>query len=202
MINLAQRLNEVAAEQGVKLLLVTAGEESARVPAADELVMVELGHVTLREACAASGVDAENAVGFQRYTPDGLTWTGLVELVAGAAVTADRLAQATELVEASGLSAVASADQPGRIVDRLFRPYFNRALRAVEAGIAAPDDIDHAIEMGLAYRQGPMKWLAGSATEHHHEVSAYLHDLLGEAAYHPAPASKIAMRVARARKRP
>ncbi|MEO1426036.1 MAG: 3-hydroxyacyl-CoA dehydrogenase family protein [Pseudomonadota bacterium] len=38
-------------------------------------------------------------------------------------------------------------------------PFNNDAIRAVEAGVASPADIDTAIKVGLGYKMGPMELL-------------------------------------------
>jgi len=38
-------------------------------------------------------------------------------------------------------------------------PFNNDAIRAVEAGVASPTDIDRAIKSGLGYKMGPMELL-------------------------------------------
>ncbi|GGF57924.1 3-hydroxybutyryl-CoA dehydrogenase [Mameliella alba] len=157
--------------------------------------LVELGQKTLREACAAQGIDPDTAIGLARYSVDGDTYTDLLEIVPGNGSPPAVVEEVREGVEAAGLVPVVSADMPGRIVDRLMRPYLNRALRAAEDGIATPEALDQAIEMGLGYRTGPMTRLRGDALLHHHDDAARLHEDLGDTAYRPAPTARIADRI-------
>ena len=48
-------------------------------------------------------------------------------------------------------------DKPGFILNALLVPFNNDAIRAVEAGVASPADIDKAIKSGLGYKMGPLE---------------------------------------------
>ena len=40
---------------------------------------------------------------------------------------------------------------------RCWCPFNNDCIRAVEAGVASPEDIDTAIKVGLGYKMGPLE---------------------------------------------
>ena len=48
-------------------------------------------------------------------------------------------------------------DKPGFILNALLVPFNNDCIRAVEAGVATPQDIDTAIKVGLGYKMGPLE---------------------------------------------
>jgi 3-hydroxybutyryl-CoA dehydrogenase len=52
---------------------------------------------------------------------------------------------------------VKTQDKPGFILNALLVPFNNDAIRAVEAGVAEPADIDRAIKVGLGYKMGPLE---------------------------------------------
>jgi len=52
---------------------------------------------------------------------------------------------------------VRTQDRPGFILNALLVPFNNDAIRAVEAGVAEPADIDRAIKLGLGYKMGPLE---------------------------------------------
>ena len=54
---------------------------------------------------------------------------------------------------------VKTQDKPGFILNALLVPFNNDVIRAVEAGVAKPADIDKAIKAGLGYRMGPCELL-------------------------------------------
>jgi 3-hydroxybutyryl-CoA dehydrogenase len=61
--------------------------------------------------------------------------------------------------EAAGQTPVKTQDKPGFILNALLVPFNNDVIRAVEAGVASPADIDKAIKAGLGYRMGPCELL-------------------------------------------
>jgi 3-hydroxybutyryl-CoA dehydrogenase len=54
---------------------------------------------------------------------------------------------------------VETQDKPGFILNALLVPFNNDVIRAVEAGLACPADIDKAIKIGLGYKMGPCELL-------------------------------------------
>jgi 3-hydroxybutyryl-CoA dehydrogenase len=54
---------------------------------------------------------------------------------------------------------VKTKDNPGFILNYFLIPFNNDVIRMVEAGIAAPADIDAAIKTGLGYAMGPLELL-------------------------------------------
>ena len=69
----------------------------------------------------------------------------LVEVVRGADTSAETERRALELVASLGKEAVRVNDSPGF------------AMRMVEEGVARPEDIDRAMELGYGHRMGPLK---------------------------------------------
>jgi 3-hydroxybutyryl-CoA dehydrogenase len=56
---------------------------------------------------------------------------------------------------AAGQTPVETQDKPGFILNALLVPFNNDVIRAVEAGVATPANIDKAIKKGLGYKMGP-----------------------------------------------
>jgi len=54
---------------------------------------------------------------------------------------------------------VKTRDSPGFILNYFLIPFNNDAIRLVEAGVAAPADIDRALRTGLGYAMGPLELL-------------------------------------------
>jgi len=59
--------------------------------------------------------------------------------------------------EQCGQTPVKTQDRPGFILNALLVPFNNDAIRAVEAGVATPADIDKAIKTALGYKMGPLE---------------------------------------------
>ena len=68
-------------------------------------------------------------LGFARFKLGSDPASNLVELVRQPGTPQDAIDAAKEAFEAAGLKVAVSKDVPGRIVNRLIRPYYNAALR-------------------------------------------------------------------------
>ena len=76
----------------------------------------------------------------------------LVEVVPGAATSAGVVDRTVAFLERLGKTPVRCADSPGFIVPRLQILLMNEAVRLVEEGVAAPEEVDRAIRAGLGFR--------------------------------------------------
>ncbi len=83
----------------------------------------------------------------------------LIELSPGLNTSEATCEAARAWCEAAGQTPVRTADRPGFILNALLVPFNNDAIRAVEAGVATPADIDKALKAGLGYRMGPCELL-------------------------------------------
>ncbi len=81
----------------------------------------------------------------------------LIEMSPGLNTSEETFAAAWAWTEAVGQSPVRTQDRPGFILNALLVPFNNDAIRAVEAGVASPADIDTAIKTALGYRMGPLE---------------------------------------------
>lgn len=97
----------------------------------------------------------ENVVGMHFCLPAQLM--RLVEMTPGILTSEATFDAALQWVEASGQIAVKTQDKPGFILNALLVPFNNDAIRAVEAGVAKPQDIDTAIKAALGYKMGPLE---------------------------------------------
>ena len=83
----------------------------------------------------------------------------LIEMSPGVNTSDEAFADAWAWAEAAGQQPVTTQDKPGFILNALLVPFNNDAIRAVEAGVASPTDIDKAIKAGLNYKMGPLELL-------------------------------------------
>jgi 3-hydroxybutyryl-CoA dehydrogenase len=81
----------------------------------------------------------------------------LIEMSPGILTSEDTFRTAWQWTEACGQTPVKTQDKPGFILNALLVPFNNDAIRAVEAGVAEPADIDRAIKVGLGYKMGPLE---------------------------------------------
>jgi 3-hydroxybutyryl-CoA dehydrogenase len=112
--------------------------------------------LSITEIAAGSGRD-ERFVGMHFCLPAQLM--KLVEMSPGIRTSDESFAAAWRFCEALGQTPVKTQDNPGFILNYFLVPFNNDAIRLVEAGVAAPADIDRAIKAGLGYPLGPLELL-------------------------------------------
>ncbi|TSH93106.1 3-hydroxyacyl-CoA dehydrogenase family protein [Verticiella sediminum] len=81
----------------------------------------------------------------------------LVEVTPGLLTDARTLGIAETCCRALGQITVRTKDTPGFILNRFVIPMNNDAIRLVERGVAAPEDIDLAARKALGYPLGPLQ---------------------------------------------
>ena len=112
--------------------------------------------LSITELAAGSG-RADRFVGMHFCLPAPLM--KLVEMSPGLKTGEDSFAAAWRFCEALGQRPVKTRDQPGFILNAFLVPFNNDAIRLVEAGVAAPADIDRALKRGMNYPMGPLELL-------------------------------------------
>ncbi len=119
----------------------------------------------------------------------------LVEVVAGEESSAHALAVAREAGEAMGKHVVEAADSPGFIVNRCNRPFGLEALRAVQDGLATPEQVDRICRLAGGFRMGPFELMDLVGLDVGLAVSRSLYEQsFGEPRWRPSPL--VARRVA------
>jgi 3-hydroxybutyryl-CoA dehydrogenase len=112
--------------------------------------------LSITEIAAGSGRD-ERVVGMHFCLPAQLM--RLVEMSPGLRTSEESFVTAWDFCKAMGQIPVKTKDSPGFILNYFLVPFNNDAIRLVEAGVAAPADIDRAIKTGLGYPMGPLELL-------------------------------------------
>jgi 3-hydroxybutyryl-CoA dehydrogenase len=112
--------------------------------------------LSITEIAAGSSRD-ERFVGMHFCLPAQLM--KLVEMSPGIRTSGESFATAWQFCEALGQKPVKTKDNPGFILNYFLVPFNNDAIRALEAGVAEPADIDRAIKLGLGYPMGPLELL-------------------------------------------
>ncbi len=155
-------------------------------------VLVELHTESLAVHCGEdSGREESNAVGFALFV--GATGTNLlVELVRQTNTAPAALDAARAIFEAAGLTVVVSADQPGRIVDRLVRPKYNAALRFLDEGLASAEAMDLTCRLGLGYSKGPIEAVTAAGLARHYDFCRAIFEVTGQPGYAPARRAAVA----------
>lgn len=112
--------------------------------------------LSISEIAAGSGRD-DRFVGMHFCLPAQLM--KLVEMSPGLRTTEETFDAAWDFCKALGQIPVKTKDNPGFILNYFLVPFNNDAIRLVEAGVAAPADIDRAVKIGLGYPMGPLELL-------------------------------------------
>jgi 3-hydroxybutyryl-CoA dehydrogenase len=153
--------------------------------------------VELKDEClgvytdeAAALLDAQRAptrvFGFARFRLGKAAPTQLIELVAPRVYDETALQALKACFEDAGFVVAVCNDFPGRIVNRLIRPYYNAVLRRYDEKLATTEDLDTTLKMGLGYPEGPLALLDRSGLAEHAETSQALYEALGDSSFAPA----------------
>ena len=112
--------------------------------------------LSISEIASGSGRD-ERFVGMHFCLPAQLM--KLVEMSPGLRTSGETFETAWDFCRALGQIPVRTKDHPGFILNYFLVPFNNDAIRMVEAGVAAPADIDCAVKTALGYPMGPLELL-------------------------------------------
>ncbi|RZT94840.1 3-hydroxybutyryl-CoA dehydrogenase [Advenella incenata] len=168
----------------------TAWQDKATCVKGLPFVAIELGMECLGEHIGDDD-GAPNVVGFARFRLGDADPTQLIELVKKNYTDPASLDAARQAFEASGLTVVVCNDFPGRILNRLVRPYYNAALRRLDEGLASAADMDKTLCLGLGYPEGPISLLNRTGLHHHFVASQALYEALGQEPYAPARRARV-----------
>ncbi len=193
----ASKLAQGATEEGDVVVVIGAEVKRGLARVKDQerktAILLELGTECLGVYTGeARGSEGSNVLGFARFRLGAAEPTQLVELVRQPKTDPAALAAAKQLFEDAGLTVAVCNDFPGRIVDRLIRPYLNAALRRLDEGLASAEDMDTTLKLGLGYPEGPISLLERTGLAAHFDVTQALYEALGDAAYAPARRARVA----------
>lgn len=105
-------------------------------------------------AIAAGVTHPERVAGLHFFNPAPVMT--LVEVVSGLATSAEVVEQLCQWVSDWGKQPVRCRSTPGFIVNRVARPFYAEAWRALEEQVAAPEVIDAALRDGGGFPMGPL----------------------------------------------
>ncbi len=155
-------------------------------------VALELATECLAEHIGLDETPAHfRTVGFARFRMGAAEPSGLIELVRMPWTASEAVAGARTMFEALGFTVAICADFPGRIVNRLIRPYLNSVLRRLDDGLASAGDMDMTLRLGLGYPEGPNALLGRTGLVDHFDISHALFEALGDADFSPARRARV-----------
>lgn len=132
--------------------------------------------------CRDMGLDPRRFVGVDALfaSPRRLT---LMRLPGSDPIVAARVAACA----AEGQAVSIIADSPGFVAQRLVLMILNLAADIAQQGIAAPADIDMAVQLGLAYPKGPLRWADDLGLDAVVAATDALHAVQRTDRYRPSP---------------
>lgn len=111
----------------------------------------------------------------------------MIELARGLATRDDAINKAEELFRSMGKETAQVKDAPGLVFPRILSLIINEAARSLDEGVARAEEIDVAMQLGVNYPLGPLRWGDQIGLD---EVLAVLEGLrqeTGDSRYQPAP---------------
>ena len=105
---------------------------------------------TLAQACT----NPQRVLGLHFFNPPAAM--KLVEIVEAEQTSPEALERANAFVERIGKTGVVCADTPGFIVNRVARPFYLQAMRALAQRVGKVDELD-ALARGVGFRMGPFE---------------------------------------------
>ena len=191
----------ISSTEGAKVLLILGDRvdsalHSLKNPEQYDLILVELHQECLGVHTGEDlGDEGSQILGFARYKMGDDPPTQLIELVRQKNSNEKAIALAKSIFESVNLVVAVCADTPGRIVDRLIRPYLNSVLRRLDDGLATAADMDLTLKLGLGYPEGPLEMLKRTGLANHAQVSKYLYEALGHPGFVPARRAQVARQI-------
>jgi len=107
------------------------------------------------DSIAATVDDPSRVVGMHFFNP--VPVSALVEVVVGAATSAEAAGTAVAYAERLKKTPIVVKDSPGFASSRLGLVLGLEAIRMLESGVAAAEDIDQAMELGYRHPMGPLR---------------------------------------------
>lgn len=105
-------------------------------------------------AIGAATKRQDRFIGMHFFNP--ATVMKLVEVIRGANTSQETFDAVYALSQVIGKEPIEVAEAPGFVVNKLLIPMINEAVGLVETGVAAPEDIDKAMQLGANHPMGPL----------------------------------------------
>jgi 3-hydroxybutyryl-CoA dehydrogenase len=111
----------------------------------------------------------------------------LVEVVRGQRTTDATYELVADVAEDLDKNPVGVEDYPGFVSNRVLMPMINEAVFCVMEGVAAPEDIDTVMELGMNHPMGPLTLADFIGLDVCLNILEVLHEDLGDDKYRPCP---------------
>ena len=161
-----------------------AGEDTILASNTSSISITLLGSATKKP---------ENVCGMHFFNPPQLM--PLVEIISGNKTSDRAVSQVKDASVRLGKETVlCKKDSPGFIVNRILVPALNEAIFLVQEGVAAPEDIDKAVKLGLNWPMGPLQLLDYVGLDTTLNIMQVFMNEFEDSKYRPSPLMKEMVR--------
>jgi 3-hydroxybutyryl-CoA dehydrogenase len=156
--------------------------ELDRISPAHAVLATNTSSLSVSRIAQATG-RAERVIGLHFFNPVHIM--KLLEVVRGNDTSQDTVDAALEFARRIGKEPIIVTDTPGFASSRLGIVLGLEAIRMVEQGVATPQDIDKAMELGYNHPMGPLRLTDLVGLDVRLGIAEYLHGELGGEQYRP-----------------
>lgn len=153
-----------------------------RLAPASAILATNTSSLSVTRIADATG-RAERVVGLHFFNPVHIM--RLLEVVRGGETSPDTLDASLAFARRIGKEPIVVTDTPGFASSRLGVVLGLEAMRMVEEGVASPQDIDLAMELGYNHPMGPLRLTDVIGLDVRLGIAEYLHGELGGEQYRP-----------------
>lgn len=163
-------------------LKISVLREAAEAAGPDAVIASNTSALSLTEIAQALP-DPSRVVGMHFFNP--VPRMKLLEIVRAYQTSEETLAVARHVAERMGKEAIVVQDVPGFASSRLGIALGLEAMRMVEEGVASPEAIDKAMELGYRHPMGPLRLTDLVGLDVRLDIARYLHEALGSDRFRP-----------------
>jgi 3-hydroxybutyryl-CoA dehydrogenase len=160
----------------------TLFREAEELAPAEALLATNTSSLSI-DALAGALQQPQRLVGLHFFNPVHIM--ALVEVVHGPRTDPQIRERAVELARRWGKEPIVVRDSPGFASSRLGVALGLEAMRMVEEGVASPQDIDTAMELGYRHPMGPLRLSDLVGLDVRLGIAEYLHRELGQEHFRP-----------------
>lgn len=137
---------------------------------------------------AASVSAPERFIGLHFFNP--VPVMGLIEVIRGLQTSDATHAQAMDMAQRLGKTAITAGNRPGFVVNRILVPMINEAILVFQEGLASAEDIDAGMRLGCNQPIGPLALADLIGLDTLLAILEAFYDGFNDSKYRPAPLLK------------